>query len=934
MTTIAPPPLQTYSPLVAGLDPDHMIVLRNGRFDDTDRNQLDALFERAAKATSESVVIHFHGGLVSKSHGLDIAHRLGATYTAAGAYPAFVIWESGLREVIRNSLPEILQESVFTLLFSYLRHAVQQRLGPAAAAAESDGTAQLRELMGLDAVVMTRAESDAFAASLDDDIELRTFEHAVATESQATVTEGMSGALGASAATFTPAVRVRASAHTMMSPDVVGDIRSERAEASAAGIGFSRIALGGARALAQVLLRFYRGRAHGFHATIVEELLREFYAANAAQIVWHQMKQDTDDAFDGPGDLHGGTALVENLVQLFARRPDRRVVLVGHSTGAVYICNLLRHLDAAVRAHEATARAQVDVVLLAPACTSSLFDATLRDHGSRIRRLRIFSMRDEAELADHVIRTDDPRLNEYCALLYPSSLLYFVSGVCERVADTALLGMQRFVADLEPFDSTATFPELARIRAFLGVAGRVVWSPTHGGAAGMESDSLSHGDFDDDEVTLRSVQAFIAAPHVETVARSIEGSLPETSGGAPRVSGHRGRPVRPTADASSEDFTGRLIVRFDPDDFKRVASELRDAVGVRADVTDEAEAVAASFGPESGVILPRLGIAVVSIGDWRARARLTGAAGATVRAVARERWAYAATAPATVSAWSAPQPWAEPSSAWHVCATGADRSSFRGRGVRIGLIDSGLDRDHPHFQGRTGDTECESFLPGRDATDEFGHGTHCAGIAAGSLAPASDVGRYGIAPDAHLYMARALDQSGRGSEAAVLAAIGGAREHRCDIVSISLVLSTADSDADAIMMDVLNESADNGIMFVGASGNDSLNPYHLLPVRRLASYLAVSSVGAVNRQGNVEVFSNGGATGEEVSFLSCGGNVLSAWHRFPHWRVLSGTSMAAPVVAGVAALWAEKTGSRGSELRNLVRATSLPCCSSFFPVAP
>lgn len=148
------------------------------------------------------------------------------------------------------------------------------------------------------------------------------------------------------------------------------------------------------------------------------------------------------------------------------------------------------------------------------------------------------------------------------------------------------------------------------------------------------------------------------------------------------------------------------------------------------------------------------------------------------------------------------------------------------------------------------------------------------------------------------------------------------------------MLSTADADADAIMGEVLDEASRNGIMFVGASGNDSLNPYYHLPVRRLASYEAVSSVGAVNREGRVEVFSNGGATGEEVSFLSCGGNVLSAWHRAPYWRVLSGTSMAAPVVAGVAALWAEKTGSRGIELRNHVRATANPCCASFFPVAP
>src|SRR5438445_13483579 len=64
-------------------------------------------------AAVQRVDVHYHGCLVDHASGMHTAERLYTTYDAAGAYPVFFVWSSGLLEVLRGNLPEILNESVF-----------------------------------------------------------------------------------------------------------------------------------------------------------------------------------------------------------------------------------------------------------------------------------------------------------------------------------------------------------------------------------------------------------------------------------------------------------------------------------------------------------------------------------------------------------------------------------------------------------------------------------------------------------------------------------------------------------------------------------------------------------------------------------------------------------------------------------------------------
>ncbi|MEO6065966.1 MAG: hypothetical protein ABIP49_09340, partial [Lysobacterales bacterium] len=210
---------------------------------------------------------------------------------------------------------------------------------------------------------------------------------------------------------------------------------------------------------------------------------------------------------DEAGNLGAGAALLEEIheQQKAAGKAFKRIVLIGHSTGAVYIGNLL----------EASAKylpaASFDIVLLAPAITYHKLAAAIAQHGNRIANLRRFAMQDGVECADQLV----PHL-------YKRSLLYFVSGLVEfthspspvRVPDMPLAGMQRFVNEPQFSQAPGAFPEIAAVEAFLKdkFENGSVWSVTAGNvAAGLQSSSTKHGDFDNDATTLASIVRILSS---------------------------------------------------------------------------------------------------------------------------------------------------------------------------------------------------------------------------------------------------------------------------------------------------------------------------------------------------------------------------------------------------------------------------------------
>ena len=238
-----------------------------------------------------------------------------------------------------------------------------------------------------------------------------------------------------------------------------------------------------AKVVIAVVKRHIKDRDHGTYTTIVEEVLRAAYLDKVGEVVWRSMKKDTGDAF-GDDPLSVGAAVVAELAALAAAgKTFKRIVLVGHSTGAIYINQWIEH------AAKALPGTVFDIVLLAPANRFEGFEKVLVDHAASIRNFRMFAMTDENESNDELV-----------PIIYPRSLLYFVSGVLEGEPDVPIMGMQRFYS----FDGN-DFPSVGRVRAWLEEgAGRRVWSIDET-ADGLGSKSLKHGDFDNDEVTVASI---------------------------------------------------------------------------------------------------------------------------------------------------------------------------------------------------------------------------------------------------------------------------------------------------------------------------------------------------------------------------------------------------------------------------------------------
>ncbi len=264
--------------------------------------------------------------------------------------------------------------------------------------------------------------------------------------------------------------------------------------------------------------------------------------------------------------------------------------------------------------------------------------------------------------------------------------------------------------------------------------------------------------------------------------------------------------------------------------------------------------------------------------------------------------------------------------AWGVEAVGASRSSFDGSGISVAVLDTGIDPAHAAFTGV--ELVRKNFTSERD-DDLHGHGTHCAGTVFGGDV---DGIRIGVARNVSRALIGKVLGEGGGSSATLANAIHWAVENGANVVSMSLGIDfpgyvdwlvnqegrnirAATSlaleayraninlfGALAGMIEARNAFG-HGTVIVAASGNESNRPNYEVAVAPPAAGNGIVSVGALQLTVNgysVASFSNTqcnvSAPGVDISSAKAGGGLVA----------MNGTSMAAPHVAGVAALWAQK----------------------------
>jgi hypothetical protein len=260
---------------------------------------------------------------------------------------------------------------------------------------------------------------------------------------------------------------------------------------------------------------------------------------------------------------------------------------------------------------------------------------------------------------------------------------------------------------------------------------------------------------------------------------------------------------------------------------------------------------------------------------------------------------------------------------WGLQATKVVNSCFSGKGIKVAVLDTGFDFNHPDFVGRK--ITSKSFISGEEVQDGHGHGTHCIGTACGTRKP-TVLPRYGIAHNSEIYAGKVLSNQGSGSDGGILQGIEWAIANGCKIISMSLGAPTqVGTPFSPIYEAVAQRALKHGTLIIAAAGNDSRRNSGIInPVGRPANCPSIMAVGALDSQLQIASFSNRGINpeGGQVDIAGPGVAVYSSWLMPTQYRTISGTSMATPHVAGIAALHAEATGLVGLELWSLLMRTA------------
>ncbi len=257
----------------------------------------------------------------------------------------------------------------------------------------------------------------------------------------------------------------------------------------------------------------------------------------------------------------------------------------------------------------------------------------------------------------------------------------------------------------------------------------------------------------------------------------------------------------------------------------------------------------------------------------------------------------------------------ESQATWGLQVTKVVNCCRTGKGVRVAVLDTGFDLQHPDFAGRA--VTSQSFIAGQAVQDGHGHGTHCIGTALGAKCPGVRP-RYGVAHDAEIFAGKVLSNAGSGTDTGILAGIEWAVQNKCAVISMSLGAATRPGQPFSQVFErVAQRAQDQGTLIVAAAGNESQRPGIVNPVGHPANCPSIMAVAAMDVQGAIARFSNRGINpdGGQVDIAGPGVDVHSSWPMPTRYRRISGTSMATPHVAGIAALYAEADpAARGAAL--------------------
>ena len=499
-----------------------IFATRDGKLD-PGQDDTVAQLKAALANPGAKLLLHLHGGLVDDKAGRETAARLAGPAPAgwglaADWSQAYVVWRTGVFETIATNWLDLAHDDrLYKVVLEKLMWFVAGKLGVpgatgrSAAAAATLTEAEIRKRL--------RGEGDRRApfAEVDEKVELSVpggRGPVIAAQSDGDLALEFQDVLSqddefnAAAADIDAVVNAKVPGRAPLSPgDKAKGEKSYRrldekvrapieqlkpGEGGRTGpVGVAAFLIKHAGRIAwRCFKRFRTHRDHGFHATLVEEVAREMYGDLLGAKIWGMMVKDAADHF-APGGF--GLQLLDALPQ----GHPVHLVVTAHSAGSIWAAQMLKAIKATGKT------VSLDLILLAPAVRTDLFAEALEAAGNHVARCRMFTMDDELERADAVLGHDK-------GYIYPSSLLYMVSGMFEELgseafADAPLVGMQRFV-NADWLDDVKQIAAGRAIAAFFQAAGHdVIYSPTPGVTM-----ADTHSGFSSEPLTLASVVGFFS----------------------------------------------------------------------------------------------------------------------------------------------------------------------------------------------------------------------------------------------------------------------------------------------------------------------------------------------------------------------------------------------------------------------------------------
>jgi subtilisin len=380
-------------------------------------------------------------------------------------------------------------------------------------------------------------------------------------------------------------------------------------------------------------------------------------------------------------------------------------------------------------------------------------------------------------------------------------------------------------------------------------------------------------------------------------------------------------------------FTGKRLVKIDPDaSRKTISSGARNAslnLASSSDYTKGNDDYTEAFEDADGIVFEGFRVAIVNANLEENVSMLTGSSRSkgTFYYSEPERYVYAINDPPkklkqdikTQIEGSGKRERKmkllhpksrsfsdDTEASWGIHAINVLNSKYTGKGVNVAILDTGFNLNHPDFVGRV--VTSRSFISGQEAEDQNGHGSHCTGISTGNINLITNR-RYGVAREANIFIGKVLSNAGSGSDSGILAGLEWAVTNNCKVISMSLGAPVYPGEPYSnIYNDVARKAMSKGTLIIAAAGNESRRDQGIInPVGHPANCPAIMAVAALDNILNVAYFSCGGLNpdGGQIDIAAPGVDVYSSWKSPSNYNIISGTSMATPYVAGVAALFRE-----------------------------